>query len=65
MQIQENRTLLEKGLLIFEQRAYGLIGQAIQRALRLCGIEGISSEVGERGRGPRGAFVGEKDVSVL
>ena len=65
MQIQENRTLLEKGSVIFSQRAYGLIGQATQGALRNCGIEGILSEVGERGRGPRGAFVDNKDVSVL
>ena len=64
-QIQESRALLEKASAIISQKAYTLVGQAIEKTLRNCAIEGILSEVGERGRGPRGAFVDEQDVSVL
>ena len=65
MQIRENRARVERASALISQKAYKLVGQAIDKTLRNCGIEGILSEVGERGRGPRSVFVGEQDVSVL
>ncbi len=57
MQIQENRLLLEK--------AYGFIGEAIERTLQGWRLGSIQSEDGDLGRSPRGASTGEKRVSVL
>jgi hypothetical protein len=58
MQIQENRLLLEKVWVIISNKAYGFIGQAIEKTLQ-------DSQLGDLGRGPRGAVAGEKGVSVL
>jgi len=65
MQIQENRLLLEKASLMISQKAYGLIGQAIERTLQDWRLGDIQSEDRDLGRGPRGASAGEKGVSVL
>jgi hypothetical protein len=65
MQVQENRLLLERASVIISQRAYGFIGQAIERTLQDWRLGDIQSEDGEFGRGPRGAVAGEKGVSVL
>ena len=64
MQIQENRLLLEKASVITSQKAYEFIGQAIERTLCHWRLGDIQSEDGDLGRGPRGAYVGEKGVSV-
>jgi hypothetical protein len=64
MQIQENRLLLEKASVIISQKAYGFIGQAIERTLQDWRLGDIQSEDGDLGRGPRGASAGEKGVSV-
>ena len=64
-QIQENRLLLEKASEMVSQKAYGFIGQAIEKTLQDWRPGDIQSEDGDLGRGPRGAFVDEKGVSVL
>ena len=64
MQIQENRLLLEKASVIISQKAYGFIGQAIERTLQDWGLGDIRSEDGDLDRGPRGTSAGEKGVSV-
>ena len=64
MQIQENRILLEKASIMISQKAYGFIGQAIERTLQDWRLGAIQSEDGDLGRAPRGAFAGEKGVSV-
>ena len=64
-QIQENRILLEKASIIISQKAYRLIGQAIERTLQDWRLGNIPSEDGDLGRSPRGAPAGEKGVSVL
>ena len=65
MQIQENRILLEKASTMISQKAYGFIGQAIERTLRdwRDGDNQLDDE--DLGRGPQAAFVGDKGVSVL
>ena len=65
MQIQENRILLEKASITISQKAYGLIGQAMERTLEDWRLKDIQSEDGDLGRGPRGASAGEEGVSVL
>ncbi len=65
MQIQENRILLEKASIMISQKAYGFIGHAIERTLQDWRLGAIQSEDGDLGRAPRGAFAGEKGVSVL
>ena len=65
MQIQENRLLLERASIMISQKAYGFIGQAIERTLQDWRLGAIQSEDGDLGRAPRGAFAGEKGVSVL
>jgi len=64
-QIQENRLLLEKASAMISQKAYGFIGQAIEKTLQDWRLGDIYSEDGDLGRGPRGAFADEKGVSVL
>ena len=64
-QIEENRKLLEKGATMISQKAYKYIGQAIERTLQDWRLGAIQSEDGDLGRGPRGAYTGEKGVSVL
>ena len=64
MQIQENRLLLEKASTILSQKAYGFIGQAIERTLQDWRLGDIRSEDGDHGRGPRSASAGDKGVSV-
>ena len=65
MQIQENRMLLEKVSIMISQKAYGFIGQAIERTLHDWGYGDIQSDDGDLGRGPQGAFASNKGVSVL
>ena len=65
MQIQENRILLEKASIMISQKAYGFIGQAIERALRDWGLGAIQSGDEDFGCAPRGAFTDEKGVSLL
>jgi len=62
MQIQENRLLLEKASSMISQKAYGFIGQAIEKTLHDWRLENIQSGDGDPGRGPRGASAGEKGV---
>jgi len=64
MQIQENRLLLEKASSMISQKAYGFIGQAIEKTLQDWRLGNIQSGNKDLGRGPRGASVGEKGVSV-
>jgi len=64
MRIQENRLLLEKASLMVSQKAYGFIGQAIEKTLQNWRLGTIQSEDGDLGRGPRGASAGEQGVSV-
>ena len=64
-QIQESRTLLERASVMTSRKAYGLIGQAIEKTLQDWGLGDIQSEDGDLGRGPQGASVGAKEVSVL
>ena len=64
MQIQDNRHLLEKASAMISQKAYTFVGQAIERTLQDWRLGDIQSEDGDFGRGPRGAFAGEKGVSV-
>ena len=66
-QIRENRVLVEKASAIISQKAYTLVGQAIDKTLRNCGLGVIDrrSEDGERSRGSLGASAGENEVSVL
>ena len=47
------------------QKAYGFVGQAIERTLQDWKDKDIQSEDEELGRGPQGAFIGDKEVSVL
>ena len=65
MQIQENRILLEKASIMISQKAYGFIGQAIERTLQDWRLGAIQSQVGNLDRSPRGTFAGEKGVSLL
>ena len=65
MQIQENRILLEKASVTISKKAYGFIGQAIDRVLQDWRLKDVQSEDGDRGRGPQGASAGDKGVSVL
>ena len=65
MQIQENRILLEKASIMISQKAYGFIGQAIERTLQDWRLGAVQSEDGDFGRAPRGASAGEKGVSLL
>ena len=67
LEVQENRQLLEKASVMVSQRAYGFIGQAIERTLRQWRLGAIQSEdrVLGLGRAPRGASASEKGVSVL
>ena len=65
MQIQDNRILLDKASIFISQKAYGFIGQAIERVLQDWKLGVIQSEDGDLGRGPQGASAGEKGVSVL
>jgi hypothetical protein len=62
--IQENRLLLERASVIASQRAYGFIGQAIERTLQDWRPGDIQSEDRHLGR-DRGVVAGEKGVSVL
>ena len=64
-QIEENRRLLEKAATMISQKAYKYIGQAIERTLQDWKLGSIQSEDGDLGRTPRGAFAGEKGVSML
>ena len=64
MQIQENRLLLEKVSVVISQQAHRFTGQAIERTLQDWKLGDIQSEDGDLSRGPRGAFAGEKGVSV-
>ena len=65
MQIQENRRLLERASVIISQKAYGFIDQAIEGTLTDWRLGVIQSEDEDLGRGPRGASIGAKEVSVL
>jgi len=65
MQILDNRQLLEKASVMISQKAYTFVGQAIERTLQDWRLGDIQSEDGDIGRAPRGAFAGEKGVSVL
>ena len=64
-QVQENRILLERASVMISRKAYGLIGQAIEKTLQDWGLGDIQSEDGDLGRGPQGASASEKGVSVL
>ena len=66
-QVRENRTLVEKASAIISQKAYTLVGQAIDKTLRNGGLGVIDrrSEDGKRSRGSLGASAGENEVSVL
>ena len=57
--------LLERASIMISQKAYGFIGQAIERTLQDWRLGAIQSEDGDLGRAPRGASAGEKGVSVL
>jgi len=61
VEIQENRLLLEKVATFISQKAYGSIGEAIERTLKDRGFGGVP----DLGRGRRGGSAGEKGVSVL
>ena len=65
MLIQENRILLEKASIMISQKAYGFIGQAIERILQDWMDGDNQSGDEDLGRGPQGAFVSDKEVSVL
>ena len=58
MQIQENRTLLEKASIMISQKAYRFIGQAIEKTLQDWRQGDIQSEEGDLG-------LGSQRVSVL
>ena len=64
MQIHENRLLLENASSVIWQKAYGLIGQAIERTLQDWRLGNIQSEDRDLGRRPRGASAGEQGVSA-
>ena len=64
-QVQENRILLERALVMISRKAYGLIGQAIEKTLQDWGLGDIQSEDGDLGRGPQGASASEKGVSYV
>ena len=64
-QIQENRILLEKASIMVSKKAYGFIGQVIDRVLQDWGLGDVQSEDGDLGCGPQGASAGDKGVSVL
>ena len=65
MEIQDNRHLLEKASVVISQKAYGFIGQAIERTLQYWRLGDIQSEDGDLGRGPRAASAHEKGVRVF
>ena len=65
MQIRENRLLLEKASIMISRKAYGLIGQAIEKTLQDWGLGDIQSGDGDLSRGPQGATAGKKEVSVI
>jgi hypothetical protein len=60
MQIRENRLLLEEASVIISQKAYGFIGQAIEKTLQAWRPGDIHRDLGH---GPRGASASE-GVSV-
>ena len=65
MQIRENRMLVEKASVIISQKAYTLVGQAIEKILQDWKLRDTQAEDGGLGREPRGAFASEQGVSVL
>ena len=64
MQIQEYRLLLNRASVMISQKAYVLIGQAIERTLQDWKAGDIESEDGDLGRDLRSS-ASEKGVSVL
>ena len=68
VQIQENRSLLEKASIYISQKAYKSIGQAIETTLKDWKLGDIQSEDADLGRDPKGASAGDKgdkEVSVV
>jgi len=65
MQILDNCQLLEKVLARTSQNVYTFVRQVIERTLQDWRLGDIQSEDGDIGRGPRGAFAGEKGVLTV